>query len=330
MRVKLTELTQAIEQALVHYGYDEQERGQISEILLYAQLRGNNQGIAKLIGSGMPKNPNAEAITVIRETSLSALLDGGQNAGMVVNAKAADMAIAKAKSAGFGMVGTRNTSTSTGAIGYYARKIAEADCLGFAFAGSPETVTMHGSYAPLFGTNPLAIGIPTIDTPVVFDMATAAMAFYGLVEAQAAKRSIPGDVAYDAEGNLTQDPGAAMDGAILPFDRGYKGAGLAMMVEILTGPLVMAAFTGAADSWTNWGNLVIAIDPKLMVDLDQFKQEVSTLVKRVKSAKRLPGVDEIYTPGERGDRLHQAALDTGEVEIDDELYSALCNVGTLS
>lgn len=330
MRVKLTELTQAIEQALVHYGYDEQERGQICDILLYAQLRGNNQGIAKLIGGGMSKNPNAKAVTIIRETPLSALLDGGQNAGMVVNAKAADMAIVKAKSEGFGIVGTCNTSTSTGAIGYYVRKIAEADCLGFAFAGSPETVTMHGSYAPLFGTNPLAIGIPTMGTPVVFDMATAAIAFYGLVEAQMAERSIPGDVAYDAEGNLTQDPSAALDGAILPFDRGYKGASLAMMIEILTGPLVMAAFTGAPDSWANWGNLVIAINPKLMVDLGKFKLDVSTLVKRVKNAKRLQGVDEIYTPGERGDRLRQAALDTGEVDIDDRLYRALCDVGALS
>jgi L-2-hydroxycarboxylate dehydrogenase (NAD+) len=330
MRVQLTELVQAVEQALIYYGYDEKERNQISEILLYAQLRGNNQGIAKLIGNGMPKNPDAGTITVIRETPLSALIDGAQNAGMIVHAKATDLAVAKAKSAGFGIVGTRNTSTSTGAIGYYARKIADADCIGITFAGSPETVTMHGSYAPLFGTNPMAIGIPTSNTPIVFDMATSAMAFYGLVEAQAAKRAIPNDVAYDADGNVTEDPGAAMDGAILPFDRGYKGAGLSMIIEILTGPLVMAAFTGAGDSWTNWGNLVMAINPTLLVDLDQFKSDASILAKRVKNAKRLPGVDEIYTPGERGDRLRQAAQDTGELEIDEQLYYALCKIGTSS
>lgn len=327
MRITLTELTQRVDEALVYYGYTDAERAQIAEVLLYAQLRGNNQGIVKLIGSGLPKSPQAGAIRTVRETPLSALLDGAQNVGFVVQNHATELAIEKARASGFGIVGTNNTSSSTGAIGYYARKMAQADLIGFAFAGSPETVTTAGSYQPLFGTNPLAIGMPTTDQPVVFDMATSAIAFFGLVEAHAAGRKIPGDVAYDAQGNLTEDPEAAMDGAILPFDRGHKGSGLALMVEMLTGPLVMAAFTGAGDSWTNWGNLVMAINPNLLVDTEQFKANAAALVARVKGAKRLPGVDEILISGERGDRLAQQVHATGEIEIEDGLYAALCAVG---
>jgi L-2-hydroxycarboxylate dehydrogenase (NAD+) len=323
MKLKIAELERMVQKALRHYGYDPEETAQLAEVLLYAQLRGNNQGISKLIGRGLPKDPAAGTIQIVRETKLSVLLDGNRSPGIVVMVKAMELALAKARASGFGLAGTHNTDSSTGAIGYYARKIAEAGFVGFAFAGSPQTVSPHGSYQPLFGTNPLAIGIPATARPIVFDMATSAMAFYGLVEANAAGRSIPGDVAYDANGNLTTDPAQAMDGAIRPFDRGYKGSGLALMVEILTGPLVGAAFAGLGDSWHNWGNLILVLDPELLVDGEAFKRDVDRLIEEVKGAKKLPGVAEIHLPGERGDRLAQQHLDAGEIEVEDNLCTEL-------
>ena len=95
---------------------------------------------------------------------------------------------------------------------------------------------MHGSYEPFLGTNPLAIGIPTAGSPIVFDMATAAIAWYGIILAQAEGETIPEGVAYDSEGRLTTDPTAALAGAIKAFG-GYKGAALALIVEVLTRPL---------------------------------------------------------------------------------------------
>lgn len=323
MKVAVSELKRLCRQALRGYGYDEQETEVILDVLMYAQLRGNNQGIVKLIGDGMPKNPEAGEIEVVRDTKLSVLLNGNQNAGIVVMADAMRRSLAKAEAHGFGIAGTHNTATSSGAIGYYVRQIAEAGLLGIACAGSPPAISVHGSYEPLFGTNPMAFGVPSTENPVVFDMATAAIAWYGLVEAKASGKELPQGLTYDSEGQFTTDPAKAMEGAILPFDRGYKGSGLAMMVEVLAGPLVGAAFANVGDVWGNWGNMILSLDPELLVDRDAFQENVAKLVEEVKSAQRLEGVSEIYAPGERGDKLAEERLAAGEIEVAEGIYAGL-------
>src|SRR3989344_2232186 len=237
MKVGFDTLKELTKKAILNYGYSEKETKVILEILLYAQLRGNNQGIVKLIGKGIPKAEDAGKIEVEKDTKLSALINGSKNHAMVVVNKAVDMAIQKAKEHGIGIVGVNHINTSSGALGYYAKRIAKEGLIGFVFAGSSETVATEGSYEPIFGTNPLAIGVPTSKDPLVLDMATAAMAYFGVIEANTAGRSLPGGIAYDEKGNLTTDPAKVLDnGALRTFDKGHKGAGLSMMVQILTGP----------------------------------------------------------------------------------------------
>jgi hypothetical protein len=130
------------------------------QVLLYAQLRGNNQGIIKITTGGMNRAAAAAPIAIERETRLSALLNGNAQAGMLVLHRAMSMAVEKAKSAGFGIVGTNNTSTSTGALGFYAEQVAKQGLIGIVFAQSPEFVAPHGAKQAIFGTNPIAIGIP--------------------------------------------------------------------------------------------------------------------------------------------------------------------------
>jgi LDH2 family malate/lactate/ureidoglycolate dehydrogenase len=321
MQVRLDELKATTLNVLRLSGYSQEHAEIILDVLMYAQLRGNNQGIVKLIGAGMPADVNATAIKVLHETKLSALIDGGRNQGMVAMHRALEMALEKAREHGFGIVGTNNTTTSTGAIGYFASKAAQAGFIAFVFSGSPEYVAMHGSYEPIFGTNPLAIGVPSSEKPLVFDMATAAIARFGVIEAKTAGRSIPADVAYDAEGQPTTDPAAALAGAIRTFG-GYKGAALSMMVEVLTRPLVHTT-PNAEGRKTDGGNLVLAFDPGLMGDAEAFKREVASLAKKVKATRRLPGVEEILVPGERGDRVLDAITASGVVEVEDNLWKAL-------
>ena len=321
MNIKISELKDLGLKALEKYGYTDDEANIILEILLYAQLRGNNQGIIKLIGKGIPKSPDAGKNVVTKDTKLSAMIDGNKNMGMIAMKLATEMAIAKAHEHGFGIVGTYNTYSSTGALGYYAAAIAKQGLIGFAFAGSPPTVAPHGSYEALYGTNPLAIGMPADPEPVVLDMATAAMAYYGLIEAKTAGKSIPEGLAYDKNGNPTTDPSAAMDGAIKSFG-GYKGSGLGFMVTAFTGPLVGAAFAGIGPRG-DWGNLVMAIDPELLGDRNAFKKNVTLLANKVKETKKLPNVKEILLPSQRGNKLTKERLQSGEIEIEDNLYNEL-------
>jgi len=322
MKVKIDSLKVAARQAILNQGYNPDDAEIILEIIMYAQLRGNNQNVIKLIGAGLPANPNAGDIRVVKDTKLSAVIDGAWNQGMVVVTQATRMAIEKAKAHGFGIVGTHKTNSATGAIGYYARWIANEGLIGFVFSGSGEYMAMYGSYEPFFGTNPLAIGIPTSDNPIVFDMATAAIAYYGIVSAKTAGEPIPEDVAYDSEGNITTDPAKALAGAIKAFG-GYKGAALALIVELLTRPLVGTS-RNTDGTKEDWGNLVFAVDPELLADdLESFKEGVSDLIARLKDRKKLPDVDEILAPGERGDKFYEQVMATGEIELDDGLWQAL-------
>lgn len=328
MKIKLEELKDLTRKTILKYRYTDKEADLIQEVLLYAQLRGNNQGIVKLIGSGIPKAPDAGEIEVEKETKLSALINGHKNHAMVVVNRAVDLAVQKAKGHGVGIVGVNHINTSSGAIGFYAKRIAKEGLLGMVFAGSSETVATEGSYEPIFGTNPLAIGVPTQNDPLVLDMATAAMAYFGVVEAKTAGKSLPEGIAYDKEGNPTTDPAKVLDdGALRTFDKGHKGAGLSMMVQILTGPLVGASFTGIGDVANNWsGHLVIAIDPEILGGLEAVRDGVTKMIEKVKATKKLPGVKEILVPSERGDRMTKAVLDSGEIEIEDNLYSELKKV----
>ena len=323
MKIKVGELEKLTSQALKNSGYNDEEIRIMTDVLLYAQLRGNNQGVVKLIGLGMPRNPNAGEIKIVKETPVSARIDGSQNHAMVVMGKALSLAIEKAKKNGFGIVGTFNTSTSSGAVGCYANRIAQEKLIGFVFGRSPERVAMYGSYEPVFGTNPIAIAVPAEPAPVVLDMSTAAISFFGLVEARTAGRQIPDDLAYDAEGNPTTDPASAIHGAIRSFDRSHKGSGLGMMAEILAGPLVGAAFAGIGDSKQNWGHLILAIDPNLLGDGSKFMENVGRMIEKIKAAKKLPGVKEIFVPGEKGARLLRQAEVSGEIDIEENLLEGL-------
>lgn len=323
MKISIEELRELTVGALRSQGYDEDEVPVITEILLYAQLRGNNQGVVKLIGKGMPKDPGVKEIEIEKETHLSVRLNGNQNQAMLVVNRAMEIVLEKAGKSGFAMAGTNNTSTSSGAIGYFARKIADAGFIGFVFSRAPERVAAYGSYRPVFGTNPIAVALPAKPDPVILDMSTASMSFYGVVEAQTAGRQLPEGVGYDSGGNPSTDPAAVVDGALTSFDGGFKGSALAMVVEALAGALVGASFSGRQDSRKNWGHLLFAVDPELLGDRNEFESNLAHLISSVKKSARLPGIEAIPVPGERGDAILKKITASGEIEIEDKLLEGL-------
>jgi L-2-hydroxycarboxylate dehydrogenase (NAD+) len=321
VKIALDELKRLAKNALLKQGYTDTESGQILEVLLYAQLRGNNQGVVKLIGAGIPKSKDAGEIEITKETAASVLIDAHHVHPMIAVPKAVEIAIAKAKKHGLVVVGINHINTSSGAIGFYAGKIAEAGLVGVVLAAGPETVAPAGSTEAVFGTNPLAISAPGLsDEPLVLDMTTAAMAFYGVVEAKAAGRKLPEGIAYDGDGNPSTDPARVIDGALRPFDKSPRGSGLSMMIQILAGPLVGA---GSDNMSGNWGHFILAIDPEALGGAELLRDGVAKIVAKVKAARRLQGVENILVPGERGARKTADVLAAGEIEVEDGLYAQL-------
>lgn len=320
MKISINQLRAHNIQALRLSGYDADEIKVLIENLMYAQLRGNFQSIVQFVTQGYKKDPEAKPITVIKESSLSALLDGHANHGVLVMHRAMEMALVKAKEHGFGIIGAKGSSEGSGAIGFYVQHLASRGLIGWAFSGSSKHVAPFGSYQPLLGTNPIAIGIPTSDNPIVLDMATSIFPFFKVLEAHLYGKPLPEDAAYDGNGNLTTNPSEAMQGALRGLDFGPRGSGLGFIVEALTGPLVEATFANSSEDKHNYGHLIIAIDPALLTDSYAFKERMNHLRKAVKSSKKLPQIEEIFVPGERGDKHAEEALKTGHVEIHDELF----------
>ena len=324
MKVSLEEFRSLTRDVVTGYGYSDSEAETICDILLYAQLRGNNQGVVKLIGPGIPRDPEEGEISVVKETEISALIDGARNHAMVVLGRAVEVVIEKAQQRGIAIVGVQHVGTSSGALGFYARSIAEQGLVGIVVSGAPPKVAPEGSYEAVFGTNPLAISVQGELGAVTLDMATAAMALYGVIEAQTAGQTLPANVAYDGAGEPTTDPAAALGGALRTFDGGPKSSGLSFMVQALAGPLVGASFAGIGDVVNNWGgHLLIALDPDLLGGRETMAAGVTAMSEKVKAASRLVGVEEIFVPGERGDRQAAQAESSDTLEVEDNLIEQL-------
>jgi L-2-hydroxycarboxylate dehydrogenase (NAD+) len=297
----------------------------VADYLLWAEMSGvSTQGIIKMTGTEpiqgiIPKyKPKIE-----RDTKLSRLIDAGANPAPLVTKQATEIAIHKATEHGFGLVGVRNTFSSNGAQAYYAQMIADAGLIGIVCSRSPASVAGLNGIDPIFGTNPIGFGFPTIDESLVFDTATSAMTFYGLVLAKARDELIPENMAIDSEGNPTTDPAAAMNGALLSFDRSYKGSGFGLVVEMLAGPLVNGAWVDNKTFKEEWGSLIIAIDPDLLVDRDVFKKNASDLINKVKSSRVKNEADVVRLPGEHARARYNAAKTSGFVEVEDVIIAQL-------
>lgn len=304
--------------------YTAHESAQIADILLWAEMADvKPMGLAKMTGTEpIQKMTAGHTVKVERDTKLSQLINAGGNAAPLVCIQAVDVAIQKATEHGMAIVGVRNTHSSNLTQAYYVERMARHDLIGIAMAGSPASAAPFDSIDPLFGTNPIGFAFPTNDEPLVFDMTTAAMTWSGLVLAKARGDKLPEGIAIDKAGQPTTDPAQAMDGATLMFDGGYKGSGLSLIIETLTGPLVHASYC-ETDGALEWGSTFIAIDPNLLVDTADFKQHASDLLYKIKTSRKKQGATEIRLPGERAAAARKVALESGYVDVDDTVLREL-------
>lgn len=328
MKVKVDELKEKVIQGIAKLGYEGEDARIISEVLLYAQMRGNNQGITKIATGGVPKAQDVEKLRVVKENKCGALLSGGHS--MVATTKAAEKAVELAKLHGVGVVGSNHTFTSSGSVGYFVRKIAEAGFIGFISVGNGDfaAVAPAGSSEPKLGTNPFAYAFPFEGGEVVFDTATAAIAYFGVMEALLTGKPLPEGVAVNSEGKATTDAnevvgkgeGESVGGAIKTF-AGYKGFGLSLFVQLMGSAFTLAGIPGANED-DGGGTFVLAIDPGLLAGKDEYMKRAKLLVDSMHTAKPIPG-EEVTLPGERGDARVKQVKEAGEIEIAAAIWKQL-------
>lgn len=320
MLISIDAARQLAESFLTTNGIPPTDSTIITDILLEAELRGRKtHGFIRLSGikNRYDKGQRTE-IQIENEEEQCIRIDGGNQPGYLVAYRAMEVAIERAKQTSFSIVGVNNTS-HCGMAGYYVDMARKEDLIGVLFADCLPRITPEGGTEAILGTNPIAIGIPSNTVPIVFDMSTASITNGDLLVAMQEGLSIPSGLAFNTAGKPTTDPEEALKGSVRPFG-GHKGFGLALITQILAGVLVNASTIPPPG--TNYGILMIVLDPAVFVPLEHFKQEVDRLIARIKANRREAGVEEIRIPGERAYQQRELNLKSG-IDLDESLINQL-------
>ncbi len=291
-------------------GLTEASAQRVAEVLVGADLQGKGSHgvlqaeayIARLLSGSMTA---AERLEIVSDNGTAVVVDAANMFGHLAAEQAMEIAIAHAKDHGMAIVAMRR-GFHFGVAGHYALMAANAGCVGIVMCNTRSIMPPPGGAEKLVGTNPLAIAVPTAGEPaIVHDMATTAGSIGKIRQYLAAGQPIPADWAVDADGKPTTDAAEAMKGSLLPTG-GAKGFGLALVIDLLCGVLAsggwgptLGEMRGDLTKPYNGSSLFMAIDVARFRPLPEFLAETQAAAERVRKAARAPGVDRLYTPGER-------------------------------
>ena len=289
--------------------------------LVTANLRGvDTHGVtrmtfytAKLKGGALQPRVH---LTAERETAATALLNGHDGIGQVISHRAMELAIRKAVGAGVSYVAVKN-SNHLGACAYYPMMALAHDMIGLTFTNASPRLAPTGGVDRLFGNNPWSIAVPAGERPaVVLDMANSVVAAGKIRILQKEGKPVPEGWALNRLGEPTTDPQEALAGILLAIG-GYKGYGITLIVDLLTGVLTNSNYgprvktidqdaepAGVAHSF-------MAIDLSAFTDVAAFKARMDAYIDEIKNSRKARGSDVIYLPGEMEHQKMQARLKNG-------------------
>jgi len=248
---------------------------------------------------------------VVSESGACMTYDAQNGIGQWISSLCCDHAIRLAQAHGLGMVVARE-SNHFGAAAFWAQRMSSAGMLGIVMCNASPLVAPWQGKDPRFGTNPICMSVPGPDTWLL-DMATTTVALGKILNAQFyGRETIPADWAMDSEGVPTTDTQTALSGLLMPLG-GYKGSGLAMMIEILCGVLgggAMSTELGGIriqDQHMRVSQLFLAIDVVRFMPLDQFHGRMKGLIEMVKSSRPATGFDEVLVAASRSSERKSSA-----------------------
>jgi LDH2 family malate/lactate/ureidoglycolate dehydrogenase len=304
--------------------------GQVAQVLVENNLAGHDShGVLRIpeyirsikAGEIVP----AARPEVLNETDTTALVTGNWALGQVTGNYAADLAIAKAKKHNVAAVSVVQAS-HTGRLAAFTDRAAEQGVVMFMAIGTVERpmTAPFGGAGPVLGTNPIAFSIPNPGgPPVTLDIATSAVAAGKVKVAKAKHELLAPDLICDKHGNPSRDPADFLDGGfLLPFG-GHKGYALAVVAELLSGPLAGAdAFPGVTK---RSGIFLFAVEASVFRPFEAYAKAMATTLGRIKAVPPAPGFEEVLVPGEPEHRMRQQRLQDG-VPVAEDTWLAVGDV----
>ena len=229
-------------------------------------------------------------------------IDANDSIGFVAADIGIKQAIKNAKRTGIGMVAVKN-SGHYGLSGYYAEQAVKENLITMIYTNAPPAVAPHGALKSLFGTNPICFGTPTgSKIPFILDTSISMINRGKIRVAARNNQKIPLGVALDKFGKPTIDAKKALQGVQLPI-AGFRGSGLAWMVDILSGVLTGGNHAGRVkdpfDDFSgpqNIGHLFITFKTNLFVK--DYNKRIKDNINRIKRLPKIKGIKEIMYPGQ--------------------------------
>ena len=278
-----------------------------AEAIINAELVGApSHGLARVISycNRIKKkviNPKPK-IKIKKISSSVTQIDANNAVGFIGADLGINHAIQNAKKTGIGFVAVKN-SGHYGLSGYYAERAAKKGLTAFCFTNAPPAIAPHGAKKTLFGTNPICFATPVgSSAPFVLDTSISMINRGKIRRAAKLGKKIPLGVALDKNGKPTNDPKKALEGLQLPI-AGFRGSGLAWMVDILSGVLTGGNHSGKVkdpfDDFSgpqNIGHLFIVFKPNLFVK--DYTKRIKENIRRIKKLPKLKHFKKIYYPGE--------------------------------
>jgi uncharacterized oxidoreductase len=265
---------------------------------------------------------------IVQESPTTTVVDGNWGFGYVANERAMKYTIEKAKTANVAAC-TVFRQGHIGRLASYPLMAVEAGMIGLIAADSgrsPKHVAPFGGAEARLGTNPISIAVPSdLDGPLFLDMATSAVAAGKIGLAVARGQQIPEGWIIDKEGRQTTDPTQhRKGGALLPLggSEGYKGYGLAVMVEILCGLLTGLGYGVEPTGRHNDGCFMAVFNVAAFRPLAQFRQEVAEFARYLQNTRPAEGFSRVYYPGEIEHEKERERRANG-VEVEDATMQKL-------
>jgi len=315
--------------ALKALDFDDDDAAVTANHLVDAALRGVTFGslprILAIAERLAQSGDRRSAIRIVRETPVSALLDGGDHVGYVVAHRATRVAIDKAKRSGIAIVGAHNT-WYTGLMAHYLEMATQEGLVAFAVNNGPAFVAPEGSIDRRMGTNPVAFGFPSDGDPVIWDIGTCAIMHGEVLLRKRIGEPLPEGVAIDKDGAPTLDPAAALEGAFRSWG-GHRGSGLSIVVQLLG---AMCDTPVMPQGMGEMAYLVIVIDPKLFMPDGDYPPRVREYSELVRSARPIDPHEPVRMPFDRSAADRRRRLREDAVEVPDRVHASLVELASRS